>query len=240
MSQRLLCHPHRKKQTRGPRTQGKRAGKQYKNPREFKNANKSPSTHAAAAAGGRGCSPWRSLLRPQTLPARYLRAAIESRRSAAIPLQILIPATSPKNLVPPQISPSTAILGHRRRHDGTESREPRGSVAIELARRSSAIPLMCGGTSEACPAWGEEAAKKPPSLRPASLPSSSLARARSAQVRFAAQRAHCQAAVNRPPLARTASNSYSSPSSQDQKLAANEPRAPRAGERPKPLHTGCG
>jgi hypothetical protein len=200
-----------------------------------------PSTHVAAAAVGRGCSPWRPLLRPQTPPARYLRAAIESRRSAAIPLQILIPATSPKNLVPPQISPSTAILGHRRRHDGTESREPRESVAIELARCSSAIPLVCGGASEASPAWGEEASKKPPSLRPASLPSSSLARARSAQVRFAAQRAHSQAAANKPLLVRVARVGYSSPSSPGTEARSERAASPpRAGKPPKPLHTGCG
>ena len=116
-------------------------------------------------------------------------------------MQISITAPSSGNLSPHQIPPSTTISENRRRHGSTERRPSRETVDPELARRSSAVLLACSGSSEACPAWGEEETEKPPGLRLASSPSASLARVRSAAGEVRAPPAHRIAAANQPPLA---------------------------------------
>ena len=93
----------------------------------------------------------------------------------------------------PRIGVATVALSA---HPSRETADP------ELARCSSAVLLACSGSSEACPAWGEEEAKKPPGLRLASPPSASLARVRSAAGEVRAPLARYLATANQPPPAR--------------------------------------
>ena len=79
-----------------------------------------PSTHGGRCRTARVCRPWHRPLRPQTPLARYFQVAIESKRSAAIHLQIQTTATHVSNVPPHQIPPSTAIPENRRHHSNTE------------------------------------------------------------------------------------------------------------------------
>ena len=75
---------------------------------------------------------------------------------------------------------------------------------------------------------GGRSDQETPQPPPAFLPSSSLARARSAQVRFAAQRAQGQAAANWLLLERAACISYSSPPSPDLEACSKRAASPQS------------
>ena len=121
--------------------------------------------HRRNAPPRRCCSLATALPAPHAREPRYLDLRGETSGTAAHPLELYDTATTSAEPTPHQTHPSAEIADMPRRPCSNAKSMQGESIPPELARRSQRSLALGKGPSEACPAWGEEGAKKPPSLR---------------------------------------------------------------------------
>jgi len=148
MSQRLLCHPHGEKQTRGPRTQGKATTKRYRKPSRVQKHIKSPRAHTSppppqgeAAARGTRCSARKHLQRDisgwRSNPSDPPLSPCRSRRQLQTP-RTLRRVRSRHRPQSPGIGVATMALSAASRENPSQSSLP----AAPALYRSCAVVLQ--------------------------------------------------------------------------------------------------